>query len=104
MSRMDKPTRQISFWMITALWFSLCILGMHFLADNAQHASIGLDARLPVSQGDSETFDEHQLETNFIIPDEKDVISPLALVTRTFLDRAFAPLLFVIPFLKPPRG
>jgi len=85
------------------LWVSFCILGLHFLADNSQHISIGLDAGFPASQHASETFEEHQLETNFILPDEKEISSPLVLAILTFLDRAFTPLLFVIPFLNPPR-
>ena len=101
---MDRPIRKLPCWMLFILWVSLCVVGVHYAADNSQHASMRPGAELPVSQGSSETFDEHLLETNFILPDEGNILSPLALVIQTLQDRAFTPQLFILSFLKPPKN
>jgi hypothetical protein len=90
--------------MILILWVSLCVVGLHFLADSNLHGSMALVAGFPASQCSSETFEEHLLETNFILPDAENILSPLALIIHTSQDRPFTPRLFVISFLNPPRN
>jgi hypothetical protein len=101
---MDKSIRKLPCWMILILWVSLCMVGVHYVADNSQHVRTPFDVGFPASQGSSETFDEHLLETNFVLPDDGNIQSPLALVIHTSQDRAFTPQLFVLSFLEPPKN
>jgi hypothetical protein len=90
--------------MVLILWILLCVVGAHFLADNFQHGGMVMDVGFPASQSASETFDEHQLETAFILPDGEAISCPLALMLPSSPDRAFLPLLIVLPLLNPPRA
>ena len=47
---MDKSIRKLPFWMILILWVSLCVVGLHFLADSNLHGSMALVAGFPASQ------------------------------------------------------
>ncbi|GEM_PF-6736573 len=104
MSGMDRSIRKFPYWMILILWFLVCVVGLHFLADNGQHASMPIETGFPAGQGANETLDEHQLETSFILPEDDGISSPLALAISVSPDGAFAPLLFVVPLLNPPRA
>ncbi len=101
---MDKPVWELSRWMTLILWTLLCVVGLHFLVDNSQHASTAWGVDFPASQNASETFDEHRAEMNFIVPEDGNHSSPLALAISVSPDGAFAPLLFVVPLLNPPRA
>ena len=101
---MDRATLRLPSWMIFILSVLVCIVGLHFLADNSQHAGMAWDAKLPASQSTNESLDEHRLETSFIIPDDDGISSPLALAISISPDGTFARLLFAIPLLNPPRA
>ena len=101
---MDKPVQRFPSWMILVIWVLVCMVGLHFLADNSQHISMAWSVDFPANQNASETFDEHQAETNFVIPDDGNILSPLALAIPVSPDGACAPLLFVTPLLNPPRA
>lgn len=99
-----KLIQSIPSWMLIILWVSLCVVGLHFLADNTQHASMAWGIDLPVGKNAGETFDEHQAEMNFVLPDDGKISSPFALAISFSPDGPFSPLVFVIPLLNPPRA
>jgi len=90
--------------MILILSVLVCVVGLHFLTDNIQHAGMAGSISFPAAQNTGETFDEHHAEANFILPDDDDISSPSALAISVSPDGTFAPLLFVTPLLNPPRA
>jgi len=104
MSRMVDGLPKRDFWQILIfLGTCICILLLHFLAENVHHFDLWVEFSQPVEQTHPESLQEFDLEDEFVLPGIPSASVGAFLSTSHLKVELFSAALSISPLSPPPK-